>query len=269
MTGVILLETLRREWRQPIYWGLGLGVLGLMMFIFIPDVDALQQYADLIETLPPALMQMFGVEDASEVATPAGFLAFGYYASVTLIVAAYAVYTGLKITANEEENGSLDMIMSQPVTRTRVLLEKFAAYSVICALLILVSHLGLEFGRITSPVIAIDGGLMLQTSLNLLPAMLLVLAVTALAAVSLPRRGWAAGVAAAFVGLSYFIDFLGSEASETVIAALRPVSFFTYADSGAVIQTGLVPANVLLLVVAAALIMAGALWFFRRRDLSL
>ena len=46
MTGTVFVETLRRSWRQMIYWGLGLFIWGVYPFVMIPDQAGLDGYAE-------------------------------------------------------------------------------------------------------------------------------------------------------------------------------------------------------------------------------
>jgi putative exporter of polyketide antibiotics len=71
-----------------------------------------------------------------------------------------------------------------------------------------------------------------------------------------------------FVVGSYFVDFLGGAASGSLADALRALSFFSYYDATTVMQTGLNWGSVALLLGVTAALVAGALWFFQRRDVG-
>jgi ABC-2 type transport system permease protein len=262
----IFNETFRRGWRGMIYWGLGLGLLGLVMMIIIPNVAMLTQIQNLMTTMP-AVVKALGMDDAAQMATPEGFISAGYFGRVLLIMAVYAVVSGLNVTANEEDAGIMDMVLSLPVPRWRIILEKFTAYGLMSIVIVLLGFVGLVVGGITS-AIQIDAGKLLISSINMLPSVLLMLAFTMFAGTFFRRKNQATGVAALFIVGSYVLDFIGSAASESPIAQLRVISFFAYYDNAHVMQTGLNGAYVVLLVGVATLLVAASVWCFQRRDIG-
>lgn len=267
MAGVVFQETLRRHWRQMIYWGVGLGLLGFYVLVVIKDVDMLEQYAALAERMPPALLQMFGMGDAASLATPEGFMSFGFFGYTLLVLAVYAVMAGLNVTANEEEDGSLDSLLAQPVPRWRVMVEKLLAYAVTSAGILAVSFLFLAVGTQFSEI-PVSLGRMLEGSVNMLPSIWLMIAFTAFVAVVFRRRSTAVMVASVFIVASYFIDFLGEAATGSLADALRTVSFFSYYNPTAVMVSGLDVGSMALLLAVTAALVGGALWFFQRRDVG-
>jgi ABC-2 type transport system permease protein len=266
MTGIIFRETLRRGWRPMLYWGIGMALLALYMLVAIQDMDTLGQYAAIVESMPPALLALFGSEVAA-IGSPDGFIAFGFFGFGLLFLAVYAVSAGLNITANEEEDGILDSLLAQPVPRWRVMIEKFLAYLVLSAGIVVLSYAGLLLGMQFS-ALPVNTGRMAQAAANMLPSMLLMTAFTMFAAVVVRRRAVAMGLAAVFVVGSYFVDFLGGAASGSLADALRALSFFSYYDATTVMQTGLNWGSVALLLGVTAALVAGALWFFQRRDVG-
>lgn len=268
MTGVVFLNTLQRNWKSALYWGIGIAMLGVYVLVALPNVDVLQQYAGLITSMPPALLAALGITDTAQIATPEGFLAIGFFGYIMLVLAAYGVIAGLNITANEEDRGILDMVLSLPIPRWRVLLERFLAYTTLIILMLVITAVSMALVAQMNVGMEFNTGKMLQGIVNMLPATLTVLAFTTFIAVVVRSRGMAAAVAAGFVILSYFIDFIGNAASETAAAALRAFSFFRYYDGGQIMNTGLQWGNILILVVTAVVLVVGAVWFFERRDIG-
>ncbi len=268
MTGVIFKDTLRRSWRGMIYWAIGFALLGVYILAVIPNVDMLKQYADLIQNMPPMLMQMFGASDVSAIATPAGFLGFGFFGYTLLILAAYAVIAGLNITANEEDRGILDVVLSLPIPRWRLMAERLLAYTLMLIGMLALTFLAMVLVLLSNNAMDIAPLNLLAGIVNFLPSTLLVLTFTALMGTALRSRGRAAGVATGFVIVSYFINFIGDAASDTAAAALRVVSFFNYYDGSNIMNTGLVWGNVGLLLLVTVICVAASLWFFERRDIG-
>lgn len=267
MSGVVFRETLRRSWRGMLYWGIGLGFLGLVTILVIPNVDALQQIQKLMETLPPALINAMGMEDASQMATPEGFLGGAYFGRVILIMAVYAVIAGLNVTANDEDQGIMDVVLSLPLPRRYIVIERFAAYALMSSGIVALGFLGVYIGGLSTGMgVATDK--LIVANVNLLPSTLLMLAFTVFAGTFFRTKGSATAAAALFVIGSYVIDVIGEAARETVIAQLRVVSLFSYLDNAHVIQNGLNIGNVLLLLGVTAVLVVASVWSFQRRDVG-
>lgn len=268
MTGIIFRHTLRRNWLNGLYWAIGIALLGGYIIAVIPNVDMLKQYADLIKTMPPLLLQAFGMDASANIATPAGFLGFGFFGYVLLVLAAYGVIAGLNVTANEEDRGIMDVTLSLPIPRWRLVVERILAYTLLLVLILLITFLTMCGIKQTSTV-EIDMGLMAQGIFNLLPSTLLVFAFTVFAGTVLRSRGAAAAVASGFVIVSYFIDFIGKAASDTAAASARVLSFYAYYNGGDVMSKGLDWGSVVLLTVVALALTAASLWCFERRDIGI
>lgn len=268
MNGAVFTNTLKRNWRSMLYWGIGIGLIAYLQVALLPNTDSLQQMAELMETLPPVLLQAFGGGDVAAIATPEGYLSFRYFGFVLIVFAVYALIAGLNVTAAEEDKGILDVVLSQPLPRWRLVIEKFLAYALLILGMVIVSFLGLWLGVASTPAFAIDTMKLLQGSFNILPGALVMLAATTLIATLTRRRSTAGTIATIFLVASYFLDFLGRTVSETFVNSLSTLSFFTYYDGGNVMQNGLNWGNVVLLLGATALLTAGAVWAFQRRDIG-
>ncbi len=103
-----------------------LAVLALFTVAFYPSVEAsageLEAY---IENLPPAFRTMFGVESF---ATVEGFVATEFYQfGWVILLGMYFAYRAGGLVAGEVEDGRIDMLLSLPITRRRVVLERYVA----------------------------------------------------------------------------------------------------------------------------------------------
>ncbi len=268
MQRIVFMETLRRSWRGTLGWGLGMFLLGLFVTLIVQDADMLKRLNELMQSLPPALLQMVGAsEEVLAMATPEGFIGTTFFGRAVIIMAIYAILTGLNITANEEDQGILDVVFSLPLPRWRFIVEKFAAYTLLTVLIITLSFFGLVLGARSSAV-HVNTGKLLAGCVNLLPGTLLMIASTGLAGAIFPRRSIAVAVAALFVIGSYLLNFLGQMASESVFSGLSQLSFFRYFEGGDVMVNGLSWGGIAALLVVTVAFVGGSLWFFQRRDIG-
>lgn len=267
MSGTVFVETLRRHWIALAFWAIGIASMALYIILVIPDVKTLQQYGDLIKNMPSFLLNALGATDAASIATPAGFLGYGFFGWIMLVMATYGVIYGLDITANDEERGTMDVLLSMPLPRWRIVLEKFLAYTVGVIVIVLISLIVLLWGINQSTALqSITAGQMIASSLNFIPATLIVMAFTAAVATLVRRRSVAAAIAAVFVIASWFVDAIGRSAPS--MDGVRALSFFKYYDASSVIAHGLVITNVVGIMLVAVLLVAGAIWLFERRDVG-
>ncbi|WP_418286012.1 ABC transporter permease subunit [Halorubrum sp. DTA46] len=126
-----MFETARYEARRKVRGAaiLTAGVSAYSGFIVwyfsvLEGVD----YEDIFEELPPAMLEAFGIESLS---TVEGFLGAQVFNFVWLLgLGLYFAYVGGGTIAGDVESERMDLLLSFPVTRSRLLVEKFAALSV-------------------------------------------------------------------------------------------------------------------------------------------
>jgi len=269
MTGTIFYETLRRSWRQVIYWGLGLGLYAIYPFLLMPDQAGLEEYVDLLEGMNAGMLKAFGISDAALISTPEGFVGYSYFGFLLLILGVFAVIAGLNVSANEEDAGILDMFMSLPVPRWQIIVEKLLAYSVMVVAISMIGFVGLLIGDALSPQpVDIATSRYLEGSFNLIPGTLLIMTFTAFVATVVKRKSVATAIAGVFVVLSYLVDAVGRAAGGEVADAVRELSVFAHYDGTTILQSGLVVSSVVALLLIALALAGGTVAFFERRDIA-
>lgn len=268
MWGSVFVETLRQGWRTALYWALGMGVIAALIVLFINDASMLQQYAQLMESMPPFLLSMFGGADIEFMATPDGYLATRYFSFILLFFVFYAVIAGMNITANDEDAGIMDMFMSLPVRRWQVVLEKTLAYAVFVTAIIVFTMLLQVMSVAAVPDVGFTVSRVIESNLNLLPSLLLVLAVSALLGTVIRRKSTALALSAFFVVASYMVDVFAA-AMPDLLAAVKPVSFFSYVAATDVMKNGLIVGNIALLLGVSVLAVGVAMWRYERRDIGM
>lgn len=266
MPWVIFQEVLRRHWRVALYWGLGLGFLAYITAIMIRDDKMLKQFADLVRTLPPALLKMFGGMDAVVMTTPEGFLATAIFTRTLLLMTIYAVISGMNISANEEEQGILDVVLSLPVPRWRVLVEKYLVYALGSVIIVACVGAGIFLGM-TNAVVPINTSKVSEALIGLLPGAWFTLALTAFCGAWFRSRGVALGVASGLVVVSYFIDSIG-QLVEGWLNSIRLLSFFSYYSPSDVIFNGLNIGYFAFITLLALVLVIASTLCFQRRDIG-
>jgi len=268
MRGSIFIETLKQTWKQMIYWGLGLASMGLLVVVMVPLFD-MQQMADLLESFPPILLAMIGIgKDLELFATAEGFVAMGFFGKFALIFAVYPVVMGMRITANDEDDGIMDMVLSLPVERTWVIIERFLAYTVSIIGVIAMIYIGMSVGVAFSGV-ELNMPALTSVIIMLIPVLIFVMAFTMFVATLVRRKQVALGIVTAFVVASFMIQTVGAMAEGTFAEPIGWISFFTYYNAGNILGGGLVLTHILGLVILSIVLIGLSVQRFERRNVGI
>ena len=125
---VLVRKELRDQRRGLLGLGGGLAAMVLMYSSFWPSVrDNAGRFESYLENLPDALRNVIG---ELSLGTPAGYLQselFSFLGPALILV--FAIGAGARSVAGEEEHGTMDLLAAAPISRGRIVLEKFAAMS--------------------------------------------------------------------------------------------------------------------------------------------
>ena len=268
MIGSVFLETFKQTWKQMVYWGVGLAAMALMVVLMVPLFD-MQDIKNLLETFPPIILAMVGIGKELEIfATSEGFVALGFFGKSALIFAVYPVVMGMRITANEEDAGTMDLLLSLPVARARLLIEKFLAYSVSIVGVVVLIYLGMQLG-VSIAGIDLDVVRLAEVTFYLIPLMVFMMAVTMLIAVVVRRRSVALGIVTAFVIASYMLQAVGAMAEGTVAEPIGFISFLTYYNTGDILTQGFIWNHIAGFVILSAALLLASLYQYERRDIAI
>jgi ABC-2 type transport system permease protein len=181
-----------------------------------------------------------------------------------LLLLGAAIGAGARATAGEEERGTLDLLLANPVSRRRLVLDKVAALVVEVLTLGFVSWLSLVIGcRIVSLHVS-AGHLAAATTAAVLLAVSFG-AVALFVGAATGRRGAAVGVAAAGAVGAYLLSSLAE-----LVDFLEPLRhgspFYHYVTQDA-LRDGLAIDHSFFLIALAVVATAAAVQAFARRDL--
>ena len=267
MHAFVLRRNLADQTRALAAWAAGIGVLALMYLAFYPAIrNSGVNIQQLLDKLPKPVRDAFlgvGVDYNS----PTGYLGTELFAFlVPVILLVVAIVGGSRALAAEEGNGTIDLLLSTPLSRRRLVGEKaMAAVLPVFGLAAVVWLVVLAFG----PVFGIDANpvdlLVALVAVALLAVGFGLLAM--LVAGATGRRGLGAGAAAALAALLYVLNALGS-----AVAALQGVSGivspFHWSGGPGVLVNGVPWTGMAALIVLPLLLLALMLVTYQRRDLS-
>ena len=257
-------KTVRDQRRALVGWSVALAGLCLLQVSYFPTIqDQAAQFEQLIESYPPAMQAFLG--DLSGITTGPGYLRAQLFSlMLPLLFLVFAIARGADLVAGEEERGALDLTLSLPVSRRRVVLEKAAGLAALVALLGLVVWLVLALGDLA---FGMDVG---AARLAAAVLMLVLLGWTggalALAAGCVRgRKGMAIAAASGVMVVSYLLAGLSRLVPD--LEAARPFSLFHQYGGGDALRDGL-GWGALALLAVTVLLLALAVWSFERRDVG-
>ncbi|MBP1041742.1 ABC transporter permease [Vagococcus sp. BWB3-3] len=123
----------KMEWQTNrkglILWS-SIVVLILVLFMSVFPTMQTSVMKDMLDTklggLPENMLKIFHLNDGPSLLEPVGY--FGYIFQYIFIAASiYAAMLGSKSLVKEESNGTIEFLYAQPVSRTRIVMEKFIA----------------------------------------------------------------------------------------------------------------------------------------------
>ncbi len=271
MPWAVFKNTLRHSLIVTLLWGVGMGALMIFMVILTPAMQGMN-LVDLFAAMPPTVLAAFGMGDGSQealdaIATPEGIIAFGFFGKMALIFAAYPVVMGLRATSRDEADGNLDVTLSLPVSRSRVIIESWLAYAIDIVILVLFMIGGLVLGVAVTDV-ELDVAKMSVLVLNLIPVLLLVLSATVFVGALISKRQTVVAIMTIFIVASFIIQTVGAMVTAGWMDIVEAFSFFTYYNVQHLLADGVVVTNVLILLAVAIALVAGSVVTFQRRDIA-
>jgi ABC-2 type transport system permease protein len=264
--GVIFSRILRDSRRTILGYGIGLAVYGLYISVIYPFIRDIPDFATFLAS--DMIKGFFGGGlDFVDFTTPDGMMGMFFFVFVPLILAVLAVLYGLGMTFTEEEQGTLDVLLSYPIPRWQVIVEKFAAFVVILVAVLALALVGLVLSRVITPELDIALGPLLLGMLNVIPVVLLTTALTLFLSTVLRSRGAAAGVVIALLVASYFMQSLAGMLSAP-LNNMRYASIFHYYGGAGVLVNGVDWSGFALLTGLTVVFLGLALVAFQRRDIA-
>lgn len=246
-----------------LWWGIGIALLTVSVLSVWPSVH--DEYQKLVQNYPEALLAFFGVEKGG-LGTAAGYLQAELFGlMLPLIMIAYMITACSAATAGEREAGTLEFLLSQPVSRTRVLLEKYLGICIALGTITVVFAVALVVSTGVFDLHIGTANLLGATASALVLAALF--GAIALLAGSITRhRALAAGIASAAAVAAYLLSSLAALVEG--LKTFRPISPFWWYSGNDPLRHGLDPLHLLLLVGVTLVCVAAATVTFVRRDLS-
>lgn len=256
-------RSLHEHRRSLSAWAGGLFALSLIMAALYPTVRDNPQLSNLHESYPKALRSLFGITDLT---TGVGFMRAELFSLVApLLLIVLAVLWGGDLVAGEEDRGTMDILLANPISRSRVVLEKWAALVAGVAATGMALALGLAIGI---PAVDLNIGAAGVAAAVVATVLLALLfgTVALVVGAGTGRRGLARGSAGLLAVLAYLMSSLADLVGW--LRPARPVSPWYHALGVDPLVKGFSTVHLLVPLGLTAVVVLLGVYAFGRRDLA-
>lgn len=260
-------KTLWERRRSLLWWTAGMVALAGLTIAFYPSIRSdTESFEELFESMPEGLLSVFGIEDTASLVTPSGFINSRLYSGIgPVILAVFGISLGSAAVAGEEDRGTLNLLLAQPLSRTRLVVEK--ALSIVISTVVVCTAIGVTVA-VLNPMVDLGLSLVNIVAANVgLALMTLVFGAFSLAVGAVTgNRGLTVGASAALAGIGFFVNGLAPlvEGLEWT-QRLTPFHWVQGPDR---LTNGFSPAWSGLMVAVIAVLVTVALWGVNRRDIG-
>jgi ABC-2 type transport system permease protein len=260
----VATKLVRDQRRAIAWWTLGLIALTAFTLLAYPSVRDSPEMNQYMEDLPEAVVALFGNE--TDLTSPEGYLNSQLFSLMApLLLAIYAVTLGTGAIAGEEEKRTLDLLLSTPVPRWRVVVEKAVGIVAIVAVLGVGLWLQLWIEALAVDMEIGAGALAAATVASTLLA--LVLGALALTVGCITgRRGVSLAISSAVGVAAYLVSSLAPLYDG--LEPLKRLSPFYWAIGTDPLRDGLSLGGTTALVAVTVALVGAGLVAFERRDVA-
>ena len=260
----VVLKTLREQRRSLVNWGIGLVAMAVMMSALYPSIASMPSIDKYIQEIPEGMKGFLG--GITDYASPVGYFGTELFSfMVPLLFLIFGVGFGAGAIAGEEEKGTMDFLLANPIPRWSVVVAKFGAMTVGMLLLGLFFWAGMA---VCVLVINIDISL-LKIAEATFGALMLALVFSTLALLLgsfKGNRGMALGISGGIGVSTYLLNALGGLVDK--LKDYRFLSPFYHYMEPNTLKNGIDPEHLLVLVGLVFLFFVVSIPVFTRRDIA-
>lgn len=252
----------RKRVRGSLALSVAMSALGALVIWVYPSFRDAFDGEELVDAYPDQLLRLFDIQAMTSFE---GYLAFEYYVFGWLILLGpYVAYLAAGRVAGDVEHGRMDLLLSLPLSRARVVTELFASLAVpIVAVNLLPPVVVFVGGALVGESIAVAD--LVAVHLLSVPYLFACASIGLVASVTLDRADIAQRVALGVVFGLYLVESLIVGTDYEVAGVVAPSRHY---DPAAILIDGNYdPVGVAVLVGMTGLLLAVSVVWFRRRDL--
>lgn len=260
MRKTIWLKTIYEKRWGLIAWYASLFVMTIFIMLLFPTLR--DTFGQALKDVPDSIKGILG--DAETYQRINGFIDIQVLFQMVFMTVIYGVILFTGVLAGDENEGTLQTLLTQPVSRKKVYIQKFFGATLLLALVCSSVYTGVLAGSFILGESVNWWRLLLAVKMLFLVSLVFSVIGYAIGAIT-GRRGLAGAIAGALAFVSYLITNLTPSVKS--LATVNRFSPYEYFNKPSILDNGLQVGDVLILlmIVITAVIIGGV--FFVRRNI--
>lgn len=250
----------RKRLKGSVYLSIGMSALALMVIWVYPSFSDAFEGDEFLEIYPEEILRVFDIRTMTSLE---GFLAFELYVfGWVILLGLYLAYSAAGIIADDVDRGRMDSLLAMPVSRPRLLAERFLALGVPIVLVnvivppvVYVAAWGIDEPMAAADVIAVH-------ALSI-PYLFACASIGILCSVVFGRAAIAQRVALAGTFALYLMESLLEGTAAEFVGAFTPMRYY---DPNEILLQGTydLVGGAVLIAMTGGLVGVSAVWFLRK-----
>jgi ABC-2 type transport system permease protein len=252
--------------RGLIGWTLGIFAFIFLQNAFYPSFKNQPELSQYFDQISEGAGAFFGISESIPIITPPGWLQAQVFAFVPVLLSIYAISQGVRAIATSEQEGTLELLVANPIERQRLAWERYWG---VVALVFVVGAIACAATLATTPLLQLIEGVSIPgyvaATFGTIVLSLLFGSLAFGVGAATGRRSLALSIAAIVTIATYMIN--GLAGSVDAAHPLRFVSPFHWFLGRNMLAQGIAWEALTLPVIFSALFAVWGVWGFSRRDL--
>lgn len=261
MLKTITLKTVFEKRWSAFAWFAGLFVTTVVIMLLFPTLR--DTFGKALNDVPDSIKGILG--DATTYQRINGFIDIQVLAQMVFMTIVYGIILFTGVIAGDENEGTLQTLLANPVSRTKVYFEKLAGASI----LLLIVNSSIFFGTLAGATIVSESVnvIMLALACFMLYIVTLVFSVIGFSVGAITgKRGLAGALAGTLAFISYLVTNLAP--SVKALSSVNKFSPYEYFNKPSILDNGVQLNDLLILLSISVVFIVAGYTFFTKRDIS-
>lgn len=248
-----------------IWSGILIGLF-LIVFLIYPSIinsDDMKLLDQMLEIFPEELLKAFNM-DISSIDSAFGWLKTEGFVFIVLLTGVYSGILGSSILLKEENDKTIEYLISVPVTRKKIILSK-----IICGLIyILLIVLAIGLFNLIGLLLSGEFDILLYFLLSITPlfSSIVIFSVCLFISTFARKTKKTFGISLGIVFASYFLNIISTMSSN--VEFFKYFSIFTLTDTrNVILNTRINPLMIIISIVLSMIFLVLSIFNFNKKDL--
>lgn len=261
----VYLKTLYDKRFFLLGWTLGFAAIAALMTSFYPAMHQEGSISSLLESMPAAFKGLVGsLADLTRFDTYIASQLFDI--RMPIIAGIMAIILGIGISVADEERGELRTILSLPVSRTKLFVERWLAMVTIMVVIGVGMVVGIYAVLPFIDIASIEPDILARLSAMTLLVMITFGTIPFAVGLATGKRSAATGISILVVIGSFLLTTFGQAVDW--LHDYEPLSLLHYFPAADIVKNGIDLKDVAVFAVVTVVLLVLSLFFFRSRDVA-